>query len=97
MSSEKTILIMEMKVLFWSIINTGSVVSLFLWNYRPRTITIFLVTFSAAEEVYNYIVELLSNKNVSLKHGSYMLQRKVVFHKHLLDVVNQEWFNLVLW
>ena len=44
MSSEKAILIME-------IINIGSVVSLFLWNYRPRTITIFLVTFSAAEEV----------------------------------------------
>ena len=96
MSSEKAILIMEMNVLFWSIINIGSVVSLFLWNYRPRTLTIFLVTFSAAEEVYNYIVELLANKNVSLKHGSYMLQRKVVFHKHLLDVVNQEWFNLVL-
>ena len=90
MSSEKAILIME-------IINIGSVVSLFLWNYRPRTITIFLVTFSAAEEVCNYIVELLANKNVSLKHGSYMLRRKVVFHKHLLDVVNQEWFNLVLW
>ena len=90
MSSEKAILIME-------IINIGSVVSLFLWNYRPRTITIFLVTFSAAEEVCNYIVELLAKKNVSLKHGSYMLQRKVVFHKHLLDVVNQEWFNLVLW
>ena len=89
MSSEKAILIME-------IINIGSVVSLFLWNYRPRTITIFLVTFSAAEEVCNYIVELLAKKNVSLKHGSYMLQRKVVFHKHLLDVVSQEWFNLVL-
>ena len=67
---------MEMNVLFWSIIfSIGLVISLFLRNYRPSTMTISLARFTALEEVYNYIVELLLNDNVSLKDGYYMLQR----------------------
>ena len=66
---------MDMDVLLESIINIGPVISLFLQNYRPRTITISSATFSASEEVCSYIVELLLNKNIFLKHGPYMRQR----------------------